>query len=290
MRLAFLGTPEPAVVVLRALVEAGHDVATVITRPDRRRGRGGALQPSAVKAAAVDLTIPVGHSLGDVEVANVELVVVVAFGAMIPATLLERTAMLNVHFSLLPRWRGAAPIERAILAGDDVTGVSIMSLDEGLDTGPVHLVRRTAIDAKTALDLRVELAALGAEALLEVLASRTLLATPKPQEGEATYAAKLTNETYHVIPSMTTAVAARTVRLGRAFCFVAGRRLGVSRVHRSDSHVASGSIGVRDGAVLLGLHDGAVVLDAVHPEGARMMEASAWWLGARLDADNTRWS
>ncbi len=140
-RLAYLGTPQMAVPPLRALVEAGHEVVLCVTRPDRRRGRGGATTPSPVKAAAIDLGVPVSHELLEVATAGVELAVVVAYGRIIPSALLTQIPMLNVHFSLLPRWRGAAPLERAILAGDAETGVCLMKIEEGLDTGPVYARR-----------------------------------------------------------------------------------------------------------------------------------------------------
>ena len=128
MRLVFLGTPSAAVPALEALVEAGHEVALVITRPDRRRGRGSLLSPSPVKQRALDLGLRVAHSVKELDGLGAEWGVVVAYGAMIPASVLAITPMLNVHFSLLPRWRGAAPVERAILAGDERTGVCVMSL------------------------------------------------------------------------------------------------------------------------------------------------------------------
>ncbi len=137
-RLAYLGTPQLAVPPLRALVDAGHDVALCVTRPDRRRGRGGQTTPSPVKAAAGELGIAVSHDMDDLLAARVELAVVVAFGRIIPARLLQELSMVNLHFSLLPRWRGAAPVERAILAGDDETGVCLMKIEEGLDSGPVY--------------------------------------------------------------------------------------------------------------------------------------------------------
>ena len=138
MRLAFLGTPSAAVPSLEALVYAGHEVALVVTRPDRKRGRGSELSPSPVKQAALGLGLPVSHSLKDLEGLGVERGIVVAYGALIPAAVLAVTPMLNVHFSLLPRWRGAAPVQRAILAGDEQTGVCVMTLEEALDTGPVR--------------------------------------------------------------------------------------------------------------------------------------------------------
>src|SRR5487761_2013917 len=144
MRLAFPGTPEAAAPTLQALVDAGHDVALVVTRPDRRRGRGAALSNSPVHETARGMGRDVAPPLGDLAAAAVERGVVVAYGALVPAEVLARIPMLNVHFSLLPRWRGAAPVERAILAGDVETGVSVMTLEATLDTGPVHLTRREA--------------------------------------------------------------------------------------------------------------------------------------------------
>jgi methionyl-tRNA formyltransferase len=123
---------------LRALVGAGHEVVLVVSQPDKRRGRGGELAPSPVKAAAVALGLAVTERVDDVITAGAELGVVVAYGRLIRPHVLAVLPMINVHFSLLPRWRGAAPVERAILAGDERTGVCVMQLEEGLDTGPVY--------------------------------------------------------------------------------------------------------------------------------------------------------
>ncbi len=290
MRLAFLGTPEAAVATLEALVNAGHDVALVITRPDRRRGRGVALTPSPVKAAAQELGLRVSHRLADLEDLDVERGVVVAYGAIIPAALLEKVPMLNVHFSLLPRWRGAAPVQRAILAGDEETGVAIISLEATLDTGPVHLERRIRIDEKTAEELTAELAAVGATALTEVLGSPQLLEHATVQVGEVTYAEKLTKETFRLSPEMTTALALRTVRLGGAFLFVAGKRLSVVSARHYEDVVPSGALVRREGNVVLGLNDGAIALIDVRPEGSKTMAAFAWWTGRRDDDGSHAWS
>src|SRR4029077_17512102 len=183
MRLAFLGTPEAAVPALRALVEDGHDIAVVITQPDRKRGRGGALVPSPVKAAAVELGLPVEHDVDAVLGKGVELGVVVAFGKLGKAHVHDEVPMVNVHFSLLPRWRGAAPLERAILAGDSETGVCLMELEEGLDTGPVYACESLPIGPEeTAADLRARLVDAGTELLVRAL--RAGLGTPTPQDGE----------------------------------------------------------------------------------------------------------
>jgi methionyl-tRNA formyltransferase len=290
MRLVFLGTPSAAVPALRALVDAGHDVALVITRPDRKRARGSSLSPSPVKQAAVELGLRVGHSLKDLDDLDVERGVVVAYGALIPGAVLERTPMLNVHFSLLPRWRGAAPVERAILAGDERTGVCVMSLEAALDTGPVHARASVDVDDKTAAQLINELAALGATLLVEVVGSRDLLEHPVAQEGEATYAHKLTSETFHLVPANPVVLIARTVRLGRAYCFVGDRRLRVQRGRVVASIAPPGSVSVEGGEVRLHCVDGTFALDEVQPEGSRPMAAKAWWSGARLDATALTWS
>src|SRR2546421_3066222 len=153
MRLVFLGSPEEAVGPLRALHGAGHEIALVVTQPDRRRGRGGGhLDPSPVKRAALQLGLPVvtpercREALDDIAATGAQLGVVVAFGQLIPQSVLDAlpSGYVNMHFSLLPRWRGAAPVERAMLAGDPETGVCLMLLEKGLDTGPVYACRRGA--------------------------------------------------------------------------------------------------------------------------------------------------
>src|SRR3954467_7263990 len=178
MRILFLGTPEDAVPPLRALVAAGHDVALVVTQPDRRRGRGTATTPSPVKSAAEALGVPVRtpdrarELVDDLVAVRADAGVVVAFGQLLPASVLATTRLgfLNLHFSLLPRWRGAAPVERAILAGDAETGVCLMELEEGLDTGPVYGCRRLAIgEEETADELRARLVDVGTELLVDSL-------------------------------------------------------------------------------------------------------------------------
>ncbi|MHB1088142.1 MAG: methionyl-tRNA formyltransferase [Acidimicrobiales bacterium] len=290
MRLVFLGTPEAAVPSLKALVAAGHDVALVITRPDRRRGRGAQVSSSPVKSAALELGLNVGHRVADLDDVDVDRGVVVAYGAMIPSSVLERVPMLNVHFSLLPRWRGAAPVERAILAGDVVTGVSVMSLEATLDTGPVHAERRTEVDAKSASDLTHELATLGASVLVEVLADAQLLANPVAQSGEPTYAEKITGETFHLLPTMPVVQLERTVRLGRAFTLINGRRTKVLSARIADISGTAGSIVELSGDVGLVGVDGALALERVQPEGSRPMDVKDWWSGARLDVSRAEWA
>jgi methionyl-tRNA formyltransferase len=203
LRVAFAGTPQFALPALAALI-AQHDVVGVLTQPDRPSGRGRQLTASAVKQAALAAQLPLAqpHTLaGDAAAAQLrawlpDVLVAVAYGLILPREILliPRLGGINIHASLLPRWRGAAPIERALLAGDTESGVTIMQMDTGLDTGPILLQRRIAISAAhTAGSLRDELAALGAAALLEALqglSAATLSPRPQPQEG-ATYAPKI---------------------------------------------------------------------------------------------------
>jgi methionyl-tRNA formyltransferase len=241
LRVVYFGTPADSVPTLEAIAEAGHDLAVVVTQPDRKRGRGGALVPSAVRVAAEARGIPVltprraSEVVDDVRASGAEVGVVVAFGQLLPVTLLEALPLgfVNVHFSLLPRWRGAAPVERAILAGDPQTGVCVMAVDETLDTGAVYARRVTPIGAdETAGELRGRLAALGAELLVETL-PRLPDITPEPQVGEVTYAEKLTVDEFRLDPARPAAELARVVRAGNpkpgAWIEVDGTRLKVLR-------------------------------------------------------------
>ena len=181
-RLAYLGTPEMSVPPLRALDAAGFEIVLVVTNPDRRRGRGSATTPSPVKAAALELGLPVTHDVDDVVDCGADLGVVVAFGRIIRPHVLAALPMVNLHFSLLPRWRGAAPVERAILAGDPTTGVDLMVVEEGLDTGAVHARVELDIGRDESADaLRHRLVSTGSELLVETLAAG--LGTPSLSRG-----------------------------------------------------------------------------------------------------------
>ena len=201
MRIVFMGTPDFAVPTLTALHEAGHEVVAVYTQPPRPAGRGKQLQPSPVHRAATVLGIEVRYPQGlrDIEAQadflalEPEVAIVVAYGLILPQPILDGPAngCLNVHASLLPRWRGAAPIQRAILAGDHVTGVTIMRMERGLDTGPMLATARVPIEDKTSGELHAELAEIGARLMVDTLAQLDQLrAEPQPELG-ATYAAKI---------------------------------------------------------------------------------------------------
>lgn len=262
---------------LRALVAAGHDVALVVTRPDRRRGRGGALVPSPVKVVAQTEGITVTEAVDDVLDAGVDLAVVVAFGRLIKPHVLERVPMVNLHFSLLPRWRGAAPVERAILAGDTETGVCLMALEEGLDTGPVYRCERVGIGAEeTADELRARLANVGTGLLIEEL--ELGLGRPTPQVGDATYAAKLEPHELRLDWSRPAGELQRVVRLGRAWTTFRGRRLRVLRAKVAEERPPPG---VLDGTVV-GTGDGrGLALEEVQAEGRAATPAADWLRGAR---------
>lgn len=271
LRLVFLGSPEAAVPPLRALVEAGHDAAMVVTQPDRRRGRGGALLPTPVKAAALELGLTVTDRIDDVLDVGAELGVVVAYGRLVKPHVLDALPMVNVHFSLLPRWRGAAPVERAILAGDAETGVCLMGLEVGLDTGPVH--RRASVEIsedETADELRGRLVELGTGLLVDALAGG--LGEGEPQAGEPTYAAKLDPEELCLDWSRPADELERIVRVGRAWTTVRGRRL---KVLRACAHRVTGKgLSAPTGA-------GTLELLEVQPEGRAPMGASEWARGVR---------
>jgi methionyl-tRNA formyltransferase len=260
VKLVYLGTPEMAVPPLCALVADGHEVALVVTRVDRRRGRGSAVAPSPVKAAALELGIPVSHEVDDVLATGADLGVVVAFGRIIKPHVLAAVPMVNLHFSLLPRWRGAAPVERALLAGDEVTGVCVMDVEEGLDTGGVYARVEVPIGPTTTGDeLRDELVRLGTDLLVDTL--RTGLGEPEPQVGEPTYAAKITPEELRIDWSRPAGELDRLVRLGGAWTTFRGERMKIHAAQLTD--------------------DGRLVPTVVQPAGKGPMAFDSWRNGAR---------
>ncbi|MGI8794193.1 MAG: methionyl-tRNA formyltransferase [Acidimicrobiales bacterium] len=275
-RLAFLGTPDVAVVALQALAAADHDIALVVTQPDRRRGRGSATSPSPVKAAAVELGLSVSHRVDDVRAAGAELGVVVAFGRIIKPDVLAELGMVNIHFSLLPRWRGAAPVERAILAGDAETGVCLMAVEEGLDTGGVYRQVTTPIGPhETATDLRTRLGQIGAELLVEAL--DTGLGEPEPQAGVATHAAKITSAELELLWTEPNEALHRIVRVGPAWTTFRGDRLQVLDARPTAEGPEPGEL---EGNVV-GCGAGGLELRTVKPAGKGAMDSVAWLNGAR---------
>ncbi|MGO9344002.1 MAG: methionyl-tRNA formyltransferase, partial [Acidimicrobiales bacterium] len=282
-RLVFLGTPDAAVPSLRALVDTGHEVVLVVTRRDTRRSRRGDPEPSPVKKAALDLGLVVTDKLDEVRDANAELGVVVAYGRIIPASILEVLPMVNVHFSLLPRWRGAAPVERAILAGDPTTGVCVMRLEAGLDTGPVLARAEVPIgDEETADELRERLSVLGAGLLADVVSvGASALPQGEQQQGEATYAAKIEPEELELHFDAPAEELARLVRVGRAWTTFRNARLIVVRA-RACADSPGDQPGLPPGAlhgtsVVTG--DGELELIEIQPEGRKRIGAEEWLRG-----------
>ncbi len=280
-RIVYLGTPELAVVPLRALRDAGFDIPLVISQPDKRRGRGSGLQPSPVKAAALDLGLPVSDRTADALEVDADLGVVVAYGRLIRLEVLERLAMVNLHFSLLPRWRGAAPVERALLAGDERTGVCLMEVAEALDEGGIYRMQERAVGPSDTLDsLRSALVEMGTSMLVDALERG--LGAPTPQVGEPVYAHKIDPDELHLDPTRPAVLLDRVIRLGGAWVTFRHKRL---RVWRAEVVADGPAPGIIDDGVL-GTGSGGLRLLEVQPEGRQRMPATAWLNGARPTLDD----
>jgi methionyl-tRNA formyltransferase len=272
VRIVFFGTPEAAVAPLEALLAAGLDIALVVTQPDRRRGRGGATDPSPVKRAALAHGIEVltpdraREAIDAIRAAGAERGVVVAYGQLLPPALLAAfpEGLVNLHYSLLPRWRGAAPVERAILAGDTETGVCVMDVEEGLDTGAVYAREVVPIGTdETAGELHARLNAIGAPLMVATLRAIDAI-VPEPQRGEPTYADKLTVDEFRLDLDRPADELVRVVRAGNprpgAWIDVDGARLKVWRAHADGDRL---------------------VPDEVQPPGKQAMPYPAWKAGHR---------
>jgi methionyl-tRNA formyltransferase len=301
MRLAFLGTPEFSVVGLAAIVEAGFDVVCVYSQPPAPRGRGKKLTPSPVQAFAEQHGIPVRtpasmrapEEIAAFRALDLEVAVVVAFGQILPREVLEapRLGGFNLHASLLPRWRGAAPIQRAIMAGDKLTGACVMRMTEGLDEGPTLAIERVRIDAlETAGTLHDRLAVAGAELLVRTLpdiAAGIAVETPQPQEG-VTYARKIRPREAKIDWRKPAAEVDRQIRglapFPGAWFTAEGERSPV-RVKALLSRVEEGEGApgeVLDERLLIACGEGAVRLLAAQREGRGAQEAGDFVRGFRL--------
>jgi methionyl-tRNA formyltransferase len=294
MRIAFMGTPDFAVPTLDALVEAGHEIAAVYTQPPRRAGRGKALTPTPVarraEALGIDtrwpLTLRDGAEQAAFAALDLDAAVVAAYGLILPQPVLDapRLGCLNVHASLLPRWRGAAPIQRAILAGDAMTGVTIMQMERGLDTGPMLAVVETPVDGKTAGELTAELATLGARLMVDVLA-RSRPATPQPEDG-VTYAAKIDKAESRLDFTASAVEAERQVRAFNpapgAWFEHAGERI---RVHAADPIDLSGEPAtILDDRLTIACGQGALRPTLVQRAGRGVMTADELLRGFPIPA------
>ena len=278
-RLAFLGTPDVAVLTLEGLHNAGHEIALVVSQPDVRRSRGGTLQPSPVKEAALSLGLEVTDDLDKLNDVALDGVIVVAYGKIIPDDLLNKFLMINIHFSLLPRWRGAAPLERALLAGDPTTGVCVMKIVSELDAGPVYARADLEIGEKSLEELRSELGVIGTALVVDLLEDGLeSLPEPTTQTGEVVYAAKMKKDEFLLDFTQPAAQVLRVIRLGSSFTFIENRRLRILSATLVPEY--SGSPGELVGEVV-GTGQGGLRLERVQGEGGREMDASAWRRGVR---------
>ena len=305
VRIVFAGTPSFSVGCLKALLEHENiEVVGVVSQPDRKSGRGMKLSPSPVKQAALDAGVDVitpeklrgnDEALAWLQEKRCDILVVVAFGMILPVSWLEapKVAPINVHASLLPRWRGAAPIERALLAGDAETGVDIMQMEEGLDTGGIYHEKRIPITAtSTGASLWADLESLGAEALMEAIfdiASGALKPVPQAAEG-VTYAAKITNEERIIDWSLDAAYIERLVRCyspkpgvrtaydGKMLKVIAGEV--VSSGNQGD---AGKVVAVKDG-LDIACGEGVYRITRIQPEGKKEMAVGDYLRGAQIKA------
>lgn len=288
-RVAFLGTPDIAAGVFQALIEDGIEIALVVTRHDKRRGRGSEMMPSPVKRVAEIHGVKVVHTVDELLEEHgrqrIDLGVVVAFGEIIRPHVLAEIPMVNLHVSLLPRWRGAAPVERAILAGDEMTGVCLMQVEEGLDTGGVISSASVPIGSlATADEVRDQLMVEGTKLLLQAL--HTGAFSLEPQRGEPTYAAKIESVEHHIDWSESADLVSRRVRIGDAWTTFRSRRLKVHSVESVvapiDSFSSPGSILIEGGHPVVTCGGGFLRLVDVQPEGRPRIAARDWVRGARI--------
>lgn len=296
MRVVFMGTPAFAVPTLAMLIDR-HQVVSVYSRPDKPTGRGRKVAQPPVVTAAREAGIEVRQpaTLRGAEVVGAlrsdrpDVIVVAAYGAILPPDVLAvpRLACLNVHASLLPRWRGAAPIQRAVLEGDAITGVSIMRMEEGLDTGPWCVQESIAIGALNAAELTARLAALGASALASVLdpLAAGSLVWHDQDDALATYAEKVGREDVALRADLTVDQVLARVRASGPSApsrlSVIGRSMTVLVAHRHEGWLVPG-MAACDRDLVIGVADGAVRLDAIIPEGRSAMSGEAYIRGARL--------
>lgn len=296
MRIIYMGTPGFAVPALLALVAAGHELAAVYTRAPKPSGRGNQLQSSPVQLQAEVLGVPVicPRSFRDADAvqqflaiaADCDVAVVAAYGLILPPAVLAapRLGCLNIHGSLLPRWRGAAPIQRAVLAGDAVTGVTIMQMEAGLDTGPMLAEASTMIAAKTSGDLFAELAAMGAALLIDVL-GRPRLPVPQPGDG-VTVAPRIAKSEAHLDLQQPAAVIERMIRAFNpapgAWLAIGGERIKILAASVETAEPAPGV--TLDDRLLIGTGAGALRPTMVQRAGKPVMPVQALLNGWRVPA------
>jgi methionyl-tRNA formyltransferase len=298
LRTIYLGTSEFAGEVLRKLAASAHRPLLVVTPADRPKGRGRRMQSPPAAEVAAELGIEVlqtsavndDEPLEQIRALRPEAVIVCAFGQLIREPLLSEWPLLNIHPSLLPHWRGAAPIERAIMAGERRTGVCVMQLTEGLDAGPVALREEVAIGSEDDFGMLSEkLSSLGGDLLVQALdlLAEGRLELAEQDEEAVTYAEKISAEERRLDPTRPATELARTVRaltphVGAYLETSGGERLGVRRARAVDVGVKTGEVKAEWGALLLGCGRGALRLEVVQPPGGKPMAADAYLRGHSL--------
>lgn len=304
MRVVFMGTPDFAVPSLRELASR-FEVVLVLTRPDAVRSRGKKLEPSPVKAAALELDIPVMEAtritpevMDRLHEAKADIFCVAAYGCILPDEVLNMAPLgiVNVHASLLPRWRGAAPIQRAILAGDERAGISIMRIGHGVDTGAYCAQASCSVAGKTADELTAELAQLGADLLCDTLPALAdgTAAWTEQDESLVTHAQKISKAEMRLDPQKSALVNLRRVLASSdaapARCIAAGKPVRIMRAEGTDGAApvcAAGELVCQSKRIYIGCSDGVLEVTSVKPDGKRQMDASAWAAG--LHGDGLTW-
>ncbi len=298
MRIAVAATPEVAIPTLDALLASKHELVSVITRADAPAGRGRELQASPVAqwAKAQNLLTHKPESalsIGEL-VKDVDLVITIGYGFIIPETILQvpHNGFINLHFSILPRWRGAAPVQRAIESGDSVTGVTVFKLDKGMDTGPIYATEQTALSPDVnSGELFITLAELGVNSVLQTLDLISAGQAPKVQsEVGATRAEKLSKEQGHIDWNLDAIAIQRKINAFNpnpgAWSQFRGQNLKINRIRMTDQSLASGAIAASNKSVFVGTSTFAVELIEVTPAGKSTLTASAWANGARITSSD----
>ena len=294
MRIIVAATPGVAVPTLNWLLNSEHVLAAVITQPDRPAGRGREVKGSVVSQWAHENSVecfkPQDLAETALLVRDCDVLLTIGYGVLLPTEILKlpRHGCLNLHFSLLPRWRGAAPVQRAIEAGDSLSGVTVFQLDEGMDTGPIFSTKRFALDTDiTSDELLIELAELGVEAVMDSLQAITDGKRPTTQSGEgATKASKITKQECEIDWNLSAQVISQKVRAFTsnpgAWTRFRGDTLKIDSVSLEDSSLKPGTLHIVDKKLIVGTGSNALAIGFLTPSGKSRMEALSWINGARI--------
>lgn len=294
MRIAVAASPQVAIPTIEALGNSSHELIRIISQPDRPAGRGKVLTPTPVSQWALDNGVELARPTSTEEIAKavegLDCVITIGYGVLLPESILEipSRGFLNLHFSLLPRWRGAAPVQRAIEAGDSLTGVTVFQLDAGMDTGPIYTMHRYALDSDiTSDELLAELGEVGVGAVHEALDLVAEGVRPKPQDGSgATRALKLSRQEAEVNWNLEAEVVSAKIRAFTsnpgAWTNFRGSLIKVASPRLSDLNLAPGELSFKDKKLFIGTATKALEIGVVTSAGKSAIEASSWANGARL--------